>query len=229
MVGDSILTLIINANLIVQLVMLGLIIASVFSWAYIFQHLKFLRLTTRADKVFETTFWSGMDIAELFREQVKKNMVDSGYSRIFISGFREFSKLSQKTNDADAVMEGVQRMMRIGVSREQERFDKHIPYLATLGSTAPYVGLFGTVIGIINAFRGLATAHQSTLAAVAPGIAEALIATAIGLVAAIPAVVAFNRFNSRIDQCLANYETFAEEFSGILHRKLHSQTSVEEL
>lgn len=220
--GDSILTLIINANWIVQLVMLGLLIASFVSWTYIFRHIRLLRNIVRADKSFDEHFWSGMDITQLYREQHENPDGNSGLARIFVGGFREFSKLSQQTQAPEVVMEGVQRMMRVAVSREQERLDKHIPYLATLGSTAPYVGLFGTVIGVMNAFRGLATVHQTTLAAVAPGIAEALVATAIGLIAAIPAVVAYNRFNSRIEHRLASYETFAEEFSGILHRKLHS-------
>jgi len=224
--GDSIVTLIINANWIVQLVMLGLLIASVVSWTYIFRHIKLLRGTTKADKRFDERFWSGMDITQLYREEHESVNENSGLARIFVSGFREFSKLSKQVQAPDVVMEGVQRMMRVALSREQERFDKHIPYLATLGSTAPYVGLFGTVIGVMNAFRGLATVHQSTLAAVAPGIAEALVATAIGLIAAIPAVIAYNRFNGRIEQCLSNYETFTEEFSGILHRKLHSQVTL---
>ena len=221
--GDSILTLVINANWIVQLVMLGLLVASVVSWTYIFRHIRLLGGTTKADNAFEEHFWSGMDITQLYREQHENTHGSSGLSRIFVSGFKEFSKLSQQTSLPDVVMEGVQRMMRVAISREQERLDRHIPYLATLGSTAPYVGLFGTVIGVMNAFRGLANVHQTTLAAVAPGIAEALVATAIGLIAAIPAVIAYNRFSDRIEQRLASYETFSEEFSGLLHRKLHSQ------
>ena len=226
MSGDSILTLIINANWIVQLVMLGLVVSSVVSWACIFRHMKLLRKTVRADRAFDGQFWSGMDITQLYRTQNNSPDPDSGMARIFASGFREFSRLSQQTQLPEAVLEGVQRMMRVALSREQERLEKHVPYLATVGSTAPYVGLFGTVIGVMNAFRGLANVHQTTLAAVAPGIAEALIATAIGLMAAIPAVVAYNRFNSRIEQRLTTYEAFADEFSGILHRKIHMQPTI---
>ena len=222
-IENSILTLIVNANWIVQLVILGLIIASVFSWAYILYNIKILIATRKSDKAFDTLFWSCMDVSVLFRDQIKKNTLDGGLSLIFVSGFREFSKLSKETKNADVVIEGVQRIMRIAISREQKRFENNIPYLATVGSTAPYVGLFGTVIGVMNAFRGLAVVHQSTLAAVAPGIAEALIATAIGLFTAIPAVIAFNRFNSLIEQYLANYEIFTEEFLGVLYRKLHSK------
>ena len=151
------------------------------------------------------------------------NDPDGGMERIFMAGFREFTRLREQNVDADAMMDGVQRSMRVAVVREQERLETNLPFLATVGSTGPYVGLFGTVVGVMNSFHGLANVKQTTLAAVAPGIAEALVTTAVGLVAAIPAVVAYNRFNSKVEQLLTGYEAFADEFSSILHRQVHSQ------
>lgn len=221
---NSILPLILSANWIVQLIMAGLLIASVISWSYIFRHIRLLKNMLKADRQFEDHFWSGMDITLLYQKQYESPDTHCGMARIFFCGFKEFSKLSCQIQTPEVVMEGVQRMMRVALAKEQEQLDKHIPYLATLGSTAPYVGLLGTVIGVMNSFRSLTTVQQTTIAAVAPGIAEALVATAIGLFAAIPAVIAYNRFNSRIEQQLASYEVFAEEFSGILHRRLHSKS-----
>lgn len=175
---------------------------------------------------FEDRFWSGMDLSQLYKEVEIESNQNSGLEQIFISGFREFSRLGAAgTTDADAVMEGAQRAMRVAISREQEKLDMHLPFLASVGSTSPYVGLFGTVVGIMNSFRGLAQVQQATLASVAPGIAEALLTTAVGLVAAIPAVVAYNRYASRVDVLVSSYETFAEEFSSILHRKVHSRST----
>ena len=148
---------------------------------------------------------------------------DSGVEQIFRAGFKEFSRLRQQPGvDPDAVMEGVARAMRVAISREEEKLEASLPFLATVGSTSPYVGLFGTVWGIMNSFRGLATVQQATLATVAPGIAEALIATAIGLFAAIPAVIAYNRFSARSEMLIGRYYTFADEFQAILHRKVHT-------
>ncbi|MCY4329872.1 MAG: protein TolQ [Endozoicomonadaceae bacterium] len=219
--GDSILILIMNANWIVQLIMLGLFIASLISWSYIFRNIRLLNNIKKADMQFEERFWSGIDITLLYQEQHQNPDAYSGIAKIFFCGFKAFSKLSGQIQTPEVIMESVQQMMRVAVSREQKQLDRYIPYLATLGSTAPYVGLLGTVIGVMNAFRGLAITQQATIAAVAPGIAEALIATAIGLFAAIPAVIAYNRFSSRIEQQLISYEVFSEEFSGILHRRLH--------
>jgi biopolymer transport protein TolQ len=163
-----------------------------------------------------------MDLGQLYREVSSDPTPFSGLEAIFRAGFKEFSRLRQQSRDADAVMEAAQRAMRVAFSREQERLETHLPFLATVGSTSPYVGLFGTVWGIMNSFRGLAQAQQATLATVAPGISEALIATAMGLFAAIPAVIAYNRFSTKSDSLLKNYETFAEEFSSILHRRVHN-------
>lgn len=218
----SVWSLIANAGLLVQLVMLILALASVISWALIFQRFQVFRKAKQAQLAFEERFWSGMDLGQLYREVNADPTPFSGLEAIFRSGFKEFSRLRQQSRDADAVMEGAQRAMRVAFSREQERLETHLPFLATVGSTSPYVGLFGTVWGIMNSFRGLAQAQQATLATVAPGISEALIATAMGLFAAIPAVIAYNRFSTTSDSLLKNYETFAEEFSSILHRRVHN-------
>jgi len=217
----SVWYLIANAGVLVQLVMLLLAFASVMSWTLIFQRLQVFRKAKRAQLAFEDRFWSGMDLGQLYREVNAEPTPFSGMESLFRAGFKEFSRLRQQSRDADAVMEGTQRAMRVAFSREQERLEAHLPFLATVGSTSPYVGLFGTVWGIMNSFRGLAQVQQATLATVAPGISEALIATAMGLFAAIPAVIAYNRFSAMSDALLKNYETFAEEFSSILHRRVH--------
>ena len=218
----SVWHLIANAGVLVQLVMLLLVAASVMSWALIFQRLQVFRKAKRAQLAFEERFWSGMDLGQLYKEVSSDPTPYSGMEAVFRSGFKEFSRLRQQSRDADAVMDGAQRAMRVAFSREQERLETHLPFLATVGSTSPYVGLFGTVWGIMNSFRGLAQVQQATLATVAPGISEALIATAMGLFAAIPAVIAYNRFAAISDALLKNYETFAEEFSSILHRRVHN-------
>lgn len=218
----SVWHLIANAGVLVQLVMLLLAAASVVSWALIFQRVQVFHKAKRAQLAFEERFWSGMDLGQLYKEVNADPMPFSGMESVFRAGFKEFSRLRQQSRDADAVMEGAQRAMRVAFSREQERLEAHLPFLATVGSTSPYVGLFGTVWGIMNSFRGLAQVQQATLATVAPGISEALIATAMGLFAAIPAVIAYNRFAAMSDALLKNYETFAEEFSSILHRRVHN-------
>ncbi len=218
----SVWHLIAQAGPLVQLVMLLLVLASVISWALIFQRVQVFRKAKRAQLAFEEQFWSGMDLGQLYREVNANPTPYSGMESVFRAGFREFSRLRQQSRDPDAVMDGVQRAMRVAFSREQERLETHLPFLATVGSTSPYVGLFGTVWGIMNSFRGLATVQQATLATVAPGISEALIATAMGLFAAIPAVIAYNRFSATSDGLLKTYETFAEECSSIIHRRVHS-------
>lgn len=218
----SVWYLIANAGVLVQLVMLLLLLASVASWALILQRVQVFRKAQQSRLAFEERFWSGMDLGQLYREVAAEPTPFSGMESIFRAGFREFSRLRQQSHDAGAVMDGAQRAMRVAFSREQERLEASLPFLATVGSTSPYVGLFGTVWGIMNSFRGLAQVQQATLATVAPGISEALIATAMGLFAAIPAVIAYNRFAARSDALLKNYETFAEEFSSILHRRVHS-------
>ncbi len=218
----SVWELIADASLLVQLVMLSLVLASVISWAVIFQRSALYNRTAKAAKRFEARFWSGMDLNQLFRESNSSPNNDCGMEDIFRSGFKEFTRLRQQTGvDPDAVMEGAQRAMRVAGSRQVEKLESNLSFLATVGSTSPYIGLFGTVWGIMNSFRGLAQMQQATIATVAPGISEALIATAMGLFAAIPAVIAYNRFNARVDRLSNAYQTFAEEFSSILHRRAH--------
>lgn len=221
----SLWSLIANASILVQIVMLLLFAASVVSWTMIYQRTVFYMNAQRALETFENDFWSGIDLGELYRKGTKKMEAGNldGVENIFRAGFKEFSRLSQQKNaDADAIMEGAQRAMRVALSREEEKLEKHLPFLASTASTSPYVGLFGTVWGIMTSFRGLANMHQATLAAVAPGISEALIATAMGLFAAIPAVLAYNRFSAKMDRLLSSYDTFSEEFSSILHRQIHA-------
>ncbi|MCO1335638.1 protein TolQ [Microbulbifer sp. OS29] len=214
-----------NASLLVQLVMLLLLLASVVSWVMIVQRGLYLSQAKRSLNNFERRFWSGADLNKLFREgneRAEKGKTD-GVESLFRAGFTEFTRLRQQgSSGPEAVMEGTERAMRVAMSREQEKVEMNLPFLATVGSVSPYIGLFGTVWGIMNSFRGLATMHQATIATVAPGISEALVATAMGLFAAIPAVMAFNRYSAKAESMLSSYETFAEEFSSILHRKVHS-------
>lgn len=223
----SVWHLIVNASATVQFIMLTLLLASVVSWYIIAQRNLYFRAVKRNLKQFEQKFWSGNDLTELYRDgtaRLDKGKTPIGMESIFRAGFKEFSRLSQQSRlDSDAVMEGCQRAMRVALSREEELTEKHLPFLATVGSTSPYVGLLGTVWGIMTSFQGLANVNQATLATVAPGISEALVATAMGLFAAIPAVVAFNRFSSQADWLSNKYETFAEEFSSILHRQVHAR------
>jgi len=219
----SMWSLVANASFVVQLVMLALLAASVTSWVMIFQRSTMLRHAKNGLDSFEERFWSGIDLSKLYRQVGSSPDPDSGLEQIFRAGFKEFSRLRQQPGfDRDAVMDGVNRAMRVAISREEEKLDQSLPFLATVGSTSPYVGLFGTVWGIMNSFRGLAQVQQATLATVAPGIAEALIATAMGLFAAIPAVIAYNRFAARGEMLIGRYYTFADEFQAILHRKVHS-------
>ena len=168
-----------------------------------------------------------MDLAQLYREgsdAIEEGVDITGGEALFRAGFKEFSKLSRQPNmDAEAMVEGSRRAMRVALMRESDRLERHLPFLASVGSTSPYIGLFGTVWGIMHSFRGLATSSQATLAAVAPGISEALIATAMGLFAAIPAVLAYNRFAAKADALLNRYESFVDEFSGLLQRQSYAQ------
>lgn len=219
----SIWSLIIEASFVVQLVMLILLLASTVSWVMIFQRGMYQRKAQNSFLAFEKQFWSGIDLNQLFRQGSGRNDTD-GIENIFRAGFKEFTRLRQQTGaDPDAVMEGSQRAMRVALAREEEKLEAGLPFLASVASVSPYIGLFGTVWGIMNSFRGLANVHQTTLATVAPGISEALIATAIGLFAAIPAVLAYNRYSARAETLMGNYQTFAEEFSSILHRQVHSK------
>lgn len=217
----SIWLLIAEASLLVQLVMLILLLASVVSWYMIVQRGIYQARAKQALVKFERQFWSGIDLSLLYRQGNGRGT--EGVENIFRAGFKEFSRLRQQGGtDKDAIMEGTQRAMRVAMAKEEEKLEENLPFLASVASVSPYIGLFGTVWGIMNSFRGLANVHQATLATVAPGISEALVATAMGLFAAIPAVLAYNRFAARAEQLKANYQTFAEEFSSVLHRQVHS-------
>jgi len=225
----SLLDLVINASFVVQLVMLILLLASIVSWYMIVQRVIYFRNSREDMLAFEEQFWSGIDLAELYREgneRASDGGVILGVESIFRSGFKEFSRLAQQSDmDAEAVVEGARRAMRVATLREEERLEQNLPFLASVGSTSPYIGLFGTVWGIMHSFRGLANATQATLATVAPGISEALIATAMGLFAAIPAVMAYNRFAARVDVFENRYDTFVDEFSSILYRQAYALRS----
>ena len=215
----SIVTLVLHASFVVQLVMVGLLIASLASWTVIFGKLFGLRRVRNANDDFEREFWAGKNINELYADATKRGSDGSPIERIFASGMREFIKLRERrVADTGALLDGARRAMRASYQRELDAIEVHLSFLATVGSVSPYVGLFGTVWGIMHAFVGLSNMTQVTLASVAPGIAEALVATAIGLFAAIPAVIAYNRFARDIDRIAIQQETFIEEFSNILHR-----------
>jgi len=214
--------LISGASLVVQLVMLLLLVVSMVSWTMIFRRRSVLKEARLAADEFEDRFWSGGDLAALFRDVSAQSEHAIGMAGIFQSGFNEFVRLRKQPGaDPRAVVEGAQRVMRVALSRETDDLETHLSFLATVGSTSPYVGLFGTVWGIMNSFRGLGNAQQATLSMVAPGIAEALIATAMGLFAAIPAVIAYNRYSNDVERLINRYDNFLEEFSTILQRQAH--------
>lgn len=220
------LQLIIGASPPVQAVFLILLIMSVVSWVMIVQRWLVLSAAAKGVQSFEQRFWSGMDLSQLYKEGTQmqqEEMQIVGMENLFRAGFKEFMRLRQQSSvDKEAIMEGAQRVMRVAYAREEEKLDKHLTFLATVGSVSPYIGLFGTVIGIMNSFIGLANQAQATLVVVAPGIAEALFATAMGLFAAIPAVVAYNKYTASVDSITGSYITFSDEFSSILHRQIHS-------
>jgi biopolymer transport protein TolQ len=219
----SIFDLISNASLLVQIVMGLLMLASVVSWMMIFQRWFVLRRAVAEVDSFEEHFWSGIDLRQLYTELDGDESVN-GIESIFLAGFREYTRMSEQSGgDAEAIMDGVQRANRVALTREEARIETHLPFLATVGSTSPYVGLFGTVWGIMNSFRSLANMTQATLASVAPGISEALVATAMGLFAAIPAVIAYNRYSARVENLMKRYEAFSDELTTILHRAAHSK------
>ena len=220
----SIFHLITEASFVVQFVMLILMVASVASWTFILSKRKELNRAIEITDEFEEQFWSGVALADLYRKLAAEDFEPEGIEKIFLAGYKEFSRMHQSGSVEPGVqVESAQRVMRIELSRELERLDEHLAFLATVGSTSPYVGLFGTVWGIMNSFMSLGNVKQATLAQVAPGIAEALIATAIGLFAAIPAVVAYNRFSTRLDRLTGRYELFVEEFVVLLQRQVHSK------
>ena len=219
----SILSLVLNASVLVQLVLLLLVFASVASWVMIFQRMFALKRVQKSQDAFEEYFWSGIDLRQLYDELEPATHDLTGMETMFVAGFKEYSRLSEQDADPEAVMQGVQRATRVALAREQEKLETHLPFLASVGSTSPYVGLFGTVWGIMNSFRSLANMTQATLASVAPGISEALVATAMGLFAAIPAVLGYNRFSARAEVLMTRYETFSEEFTSILYRAVHTK------
>jgi len=215
----SLVTLVMQASLIVQLVMGLLLIASIASWAVIIEKSRMLKQSIGAADTFESRFWSGGDLATMYREMAREEKRALGMGGIFEAGFREFGRLKKQAGvTAAQIIEGARRSMRVSQMREVDRLENNLAFLATVGSTSPYVGLFGTVWGIMNSFQSLGNVQSATLALVAPGIAEALIATAMGLFAAIPAVIAFNRFADKVNRLEVRFDTFTEEFSAILER-----------
>ena len=223
----SFISMISNASLLVQMVMALLLLVSAMSWTYIFRKMFAIRSAIAQTTDFENVFWSGANLNALYEEVTSTRRQHSGHSgaleRIFEAGMEEYRKARQtfsgKDIDTSTLLDGARRAMRAAYQREMDALESHLAFLASVGSVSPYVGLFGTVWGIMNSFRGLANVQQATLASVAPGIAEALVATAIGLFAAIPAVVAFNRYSHDIDRLAIRFESFIEEFSNILNRQ----------
>lgn len=220
----SIFELVLEASLLVKFVMLVLLGFSVACWAMIFQRRQALNLAKQQLKEFEDKFWSGADLSKLYNEISAKNETQ-GIESLFVAGFKEFARLRKSHIDnPQTIVDATHRAMRVALSREVDSLEVHLPFMATVGSISPYIGLFGTVWGIMNSFIGLGSVQQATLAMVAPGIAEALIATAMGLFAAIPAVMAFNRFSHKVEKLENSYGNFMEEFASILQR----QTAIEQ-
>lgn len=218
--GVAVIDLIFRASVPVQLVLMLLIAASVISWTMIFRKYYAYQQALREAGRFENRFWSGANLNQMYVELSKNENAASGMAGMFLQGFREFKRLTQQQNIQPMdILEGVQRAMRVALSREVDYLETHLSFLATVGSTSPYVGLFGTVWGIMHSFMALSGAQSVTIADVAPGIAEALIATAIGLFAAIPAVIAYNRYANKTERLVSRYEVFMEELASILQRQ----------
>jgi len=218
----SIVSLVRNASILVQIVLGLLLMVSIVSWTMIFQKWRIMKKARVAAQEFEEKFWSGGDLGSFYNQITSGRFENSGMANIFEAGFKEYARLrKQEGMDNKSVLEGSQRAMRVALTRETERLERSLPFLATVGSTSPYVGLFGTVWGIMNSFRALGNVKQATLAMVAPGIAEALVATAMGLFAAIPAVIGYNRYATELERLVSRYETFIDEFSSILQRQAH--------
>ena len=220
----SFFALIMDAGPVVQAVMLLLLLASLFSWAVIVQKRSMLNRASKHANAFEEKFWSGTELSVLHDGIVRGDDRQSGLERVFTSGYQELERMHQRQMDADVVIAAAHRNMRVSSNRELERLERHLNFLATVGSTSPYVGLFGTVWGIMSSFHALGSAQQATIAMVAPGISEALVATAMGLFAAIPAVIAYNRFSYQVDRLAVRYDNFSEEFIAILARQLHGNS-----
>ncbi|QQX78644.1 protein TolQ [Shewanella sp. KX20019] len=220
----SFIGLFLQASFLVKFVMLTLLSLSIASWAVILQRRKLLTVAKKEALKFEDKFWSGVDLNKLYQELSARQDRNIGLEALFVTGFKEYARLNKLNGRVpEAVMDGSYRAMRVSLSREMEKLETHLPLLATIGSTSPYIGLFGTVWGIMNSFIALGAVENATLAMVAPGIAEALIATAMGLFAAIPAVIAYNRFSTQVDKIEMSYANFMEEFSSILHRQAYSE------
>ena len=216
----SFLGMITNASVVVQVILALLLLVSLLSWWHIFMKMFSIRRAVKQAEKFERDFWSSPDLNAIFQSATSGKASSGSLEKIFEAGFREFLKLKRQPGmDNGAVMEGTRRALRATYQREMDGLESNLPFLATVGSVSPYVGLFGTVWGIMNAFRGLANVAQATLAHVAPGIAEALIATAIGLFAAIPAVVAYNRYSHEVDRLASRFDSFMEELSNVLQRQ----------
>lgn len=223
--NTSILDMILSASLIVQLVMVLLLAASITSWAIIVRKRRVLGQAVAGSDAFESSFWSGGDLTAIYRDVTDGGEPPSAMAGLFEAGFREFRRLTEQPGmAAEQVLEGVRRAMHVAQMREMDRLEESLSTLATIGSTSPYVGLFGTVWGIMNSFRGLGNVQSATLAVVAPGIAEALIATAIGLFAAIPAVIAYNRYADKVSRLEVRYDSFIEEFFSVLQRHAHARS-----
>lgn len=223
----SIWSLMVDASLVVQAIMAILVMLSVMSWVVIIQRGLSLSRATKEAEQFEENFWSGLDLRQVYADGAER-LADGkpllGLEATFRAGFKEFNRLRKKEGYShQMITEGIQRSMRISISHEMSSLERHLPFLASVASVSPYIGLFGTVWGIMNSFRGLAAVHQATLATVAPGISEALVATAMGLFAAIPAVLAYNRYAAKVDSLLNTYSTFAEEFAAVLSHSVPSK------
>lgn len=219
----SIVRLVLDASFIVQIVMLLLLLASVLSWMVIFIKWASIKRAKKDARRFEERFWSGIELSELYKSVSARRDRLTGAESIFEAGFREFAQLrNRKGFDTMDVVHGAHRAMRVATNREIEKLEHHLSFLATVGSTSPYVGLFGTVWGIMNSFLALGNVQHASIASVAPGIAEALIATAMGLFAAIPAVISYNRYISDVERLTGHYDTFVDEFATILQRQSHS-------
>lgn len=219
----SLLHLVTGASVTVQLVMLLLLLASIASWAFIFQKWRMLKRAYRESIAFEDRFWSGGNLRDLYAELQQGNSRTAAMERIFEAGFAEYMRHSKLKSSPERIIDASHRVMRVALSREIDALETHLNFLATVGSTSPYVGLFGTVWGIMNSFRALSNVQQATLSMVAPGIAEALIATAMGLFAAIPAVIAYNRFSAQVERLTNRYENFMEEFSTLIQRQVYAK------
>lgn len=218
----SVVSLVVRASFLVQLVMITLLLASILSWAVIYLKFHVVKQAKEEAVIFEDQFWSGINLADLYTRVKRVTDENNGMARIFESGFTEYLRIHKQTGvSTEMMLLGVQRSMKVSLAREEERLESNLSLLATIGSISPYIGLFGTVWGIMSSFMALGSVQHASLAMVAPGIAEALIATAMGLFAAIPAVIAYNRYADQVDRLVGAYENFAEEFATILQRQSH--------